>query len=330
MKRRTACNAMLLVMAALSSRMPRAQVVGRPARLAFLVEPALEAPLQQAIVKALLEGLRALGYVEGRNFSIEFRSADGNFSRLPTMAEELLRQRPDVLVTAWPASAMAAKEATRTVPVVAVSVDNPVAMGLAQSFSRPGGNITGIGSWALEIVAKRLQVLREFVPTARRVGILFNPDAVGPGGLEPALTNWQKGLGLAIHPYPARGPTDFDGAFAAMVRDGIGGLLVFADSNTYTHRVLLNQMCLQRRMPSVWGGRDFMTGGALASYQSDFPDMFRRSAALIGKILKGAKPGEVPFEQSSKLELVIDAKAARALGVVVPPALLLSADHVIE
>ena len=151
----------------------------------------------------------------------------------------------------------------------------------------------------------------------------------GPAGLN-RRTDWQKKLGLPIHAYPASGPGDFDGAFAAMARDGIGGLLVFADSNTYTHRVLLNQLCLQRRMPSVWGGRDFMTGGALASYQSDFPDMFRRSATLIDKILKGAKPGDIPFEQASKLELVIDAKAAKALGVVVPPALLLSADHVIE
>jgi len=151
----------------------------------------------------------------------------------------------------------------------------------------------------------------------------------GPAGLN-RRTDWQKKLGLPIHAYPASGPGDFDGAFAAMARDGIAGLLVFADSNTYTHRVLLNQLCLQRRMPSVWGGRDFMTGGALASYQSDFPDMFRRSATLIDKILKGAKPGDIPFEQASKLELVIDAKAAKALGVVVPPALLLSADHVIE
>ncbi|MEJ8823679.1 ABC transporter substrate-binding protein [Variovorax humicola] len=327
MNRREACIAMLPTL--VSPRILLAQVVGRMARIGFLVEPALDAPLQRAVVESLREGLRELGYIEGRNISIDFRSADGKYERLPALATELMLLKPDLLVTAYPTAALVAKDATRTLPVVAVCVDNPVLMGLAATFARPGGNFTGVGSWAHEIVSKRLQVMRELVPNARRLGILFNPLAV-VGGLDSPIVEWERTLGIPIQQYKSTSPDDFEGAFAAMARDGVGGLVVLADSNTYTHRVRLNQLCLQRRMPSVWGGRDWLMGGALASYQSDFPHMFRRSATLIDKILKGTKPGDIPFEQSNKLELVIDTRAARALGITVPKTLLLSADHVIE
>ncbi|MEP6874301.1 MAG: ABC transporter substrate binding protein, partial [Burkholderiales bacterium] len=141
---------------------------------------------------------------------------------------------------------------------------------------------------------------------------------------------WERTLGIPIRAYEARGLGDFEGVFSDMARDGVGGLLVLADTNTYVHRVRLNELCLQRRMPSVWGGRDFLTGGGLASYQSDWPAIFRRAAALVDKILKGGNPAEIPFEQATKLELVIDKKAAKALGITVPQALLLSADEVVE
>ncbi|MEP6875144.1 MAG: ABC transporter substrate-binding protein [Burkholderiales bacterium] len=286
--------------------------------------------MQRAVVEPFRQGLRELGYVEGQNIVIEFRWANGKYERLRVLADELLRLDLDVMVTAFPAPALVVKEATRSVPVVAASVDDPVDMGLAATMARPGGNITGISGFAQELVAKRLQLMRQLVPTARRIGILANPNAGRPDTLESAIVEWERALGIQIRPYRAREPEEFEGVFAAMARDGVSGLVVLADANTYTHRVRLNDLCLQRRMPSVWGGRDFLTGGGLASYQSDFPAMFRRAAALVDKILKGEKPAEIAFEQATKLELVIDKRAARAFGIAVPQSLLLSADEVIE
>jgi len=322
--RRIACLALFA-----SSQTILAQPIGRKARIGFLAEPPLDAPIRRGVVDPFRQGLRELGYTEGQNIVIEFRWADGKHERLRDLVGELLQLQLDVLVTAFPASALAAKNATRTLPVVAASVDNPVDMGLAVTMARPGGNITGISSWAQELVAKRLQLVRQLVPTARVIGILANPNA-GPATLDREIGNWERVIGARILMYRARGPDEFEAAFAAMARDGVEGLVVLADGNTYTHRVRLNEMCLQRRMPSVWGGRDFLTGGGLASYQSDLPAIFRRAATLVDKILNGEKPAEIPFEQSTKLELVIDKRSIKALGIVVPQALLLAADEVIE
>ena len=326
--RRTACSAVLPLLAL--PQVILAQVVVRKARIGFLAEMPLDPRMQQAALEPFLQGLRELGFIEGQNIILESRWADGKPERLPGLANELLRLELDVLVTAFPAAALVARDATRTVPVVAVSVANPVTMGLAATLARPGGNITGISSFALQVVAKRLQIVHELVPAARRIGILANPaEGVRPF-LNREIGNWEQTLGAQIRIYEARGPEEFEGAFAVMARDGIGALLVLADTNSYTHRVLLNDICLKRRMPSVWPGRDFLTGGGLASYQSDFPAMFRRAAALVDKILKGEKPAEIPFEQATKLDMVIDTRAAKALGITVPGALLLSADKVIE
>lgn len=328
MNRRTACTAAFSLLA--SPDVIRAQVVGRKARIGFLVETHLDRFIQHAALDPFRQGLRELGYAEGQNMVIEFRSAEGKHERLSELANELLQLQLDVLVAAFPSSALAAKNATRTVPVVAI-VDNPVETGLAATMARPGGNITGISSFAQEVAAKRLQLVHQLVPTARRIGILFNPNNTGVtrASLDREIAKWERSLGIQIVAYEARGPGDFESVFAALARDEIGGLVVLGDANTYIHRVRLNELCLQWRMPSVWPGRDFLTGGGLASYQSDFPAMFRRAAALVVKILKGEKPAEIPFEQATKLELVIDNKAAKALGVAVPQALLLSADEVI-
>jgi putative ABC transport system substrate-binding protein len=243
----------------------------------------------------------------------------------------LVELNVDVLVTAFPAPALAAKAATRELPIVAASVDNPVDMGLAATMARPGSNITGISGWAGELVEKRLQLLHELAPAARRVGILFNPDAaVTRAGLENSIVRWERILGIEIRAYDARTLHDLEGVFVALARDDVGGLVVLADGNTYTHRKALNDLCLERRMPSVWGGRDFLTGGGLASYQSDFPAIFRRAATLVDYILKGQKPADIPFELAAKLELVVDKRAAKALGIALPPAVLLAADELFE
>jgi len=327
MRRRTACAAVLILAA---SPLVLAQVVGRKARIGFLTEAPLDQVWQRAAVEPLRRGLRELGYVEGENMVFEIRSAEGKNELLKPLMNELLQLKLDVLVTAFPSAAMAAKNATRTLPVVAASVDNPVDMGLAATMARPGGNITGISSWGGEVVAKRLQLVRELVPGVRRVGILSNPNAIPRTDVERKVPEWERMLGRQIRLYEARGPDEFEAVFAAMARDGVGALIVFADANTYVNRARLNELCLQRRMPSVWGGSDFLTGGGLASYQSDIPAIFLRAATLVDYILKGQKPAEIPFEQATKLELIVDKRAARTLGISLPKALLLAADEVIE
>lgn len=328
MDRRRACLSCLFLASAATRA--AAQVAGRRARIGFVLEPPLDDAIRETIVGAFRQGLRELGHVEGQHFVLELRSADGKRERLPEAVDEVLKLQPDVLVAAFPAAALAVKKATSTVPVVAVSVDNPVETGLAETMARPGGNITGISSWGTELVAKRLQLLRELVPAARTVAILAGADSAMRPRLESSRVEWGRALGMQIRVYEARDLAGSEAAFAAMRRDGVTGLVVVADTNTYTNRVRLNELCLRQRLPSVWGGRDFLTGGALASYQSDFPALFKRAATLVDAILKGAKPGEIPFEQATKLELVIDHRAAKALRVVVPSALLFAADHVVE
>ena len=323
--RRAVCAVGLAWLA--SPRGALAQTASRTARVGFLIEPSIDDAIERTVLGPFRSGLTNLGYVEGANLVLSVRSAAGRNDALDERAAELLRLAPDVLVAAFPAATYAAKKATRTVPIVATTVDNPVLMGLAQTMAKPGGNNPGISSWGGEMVSKRLQLLRELVPSARVVGILTHPVALT--GTLP-VANWERALKAQIRVYESNGPDDMAAAFAAMVRDRVDGLLVLADGNSYTHRERLNALCLQRRLPSVWGGRDFLTGGGLASYQSDFPAMFRRAASLVDAILKGRAPADIPFEQATKLELVIDRRAARALGIAVPNALLLAADQVID
>jgi putative tryptophan/tyrosine transport system substrate-binding protein len=328
MKRRTFCSTFIgLVASPLSGS---SQPAPLKALIGFLAEPPADQVMLRTVVEPFRQGLRELGYVEGQNVSIEFRWAEGRHERLAGLAAELLRLELDVLVAAFPAPALVAKDATRKVPIVAVGVDDPVGMGLAATMAHPGGNVTGISSWGLELISKRLQVLRDLVPASRRVGILMNPNAGPRTTLDPRIRGWEQSLGAEIRVYEARGPDDFDGVFTALARDRVDGLVVLADANSYTHRARVNELCVQRRMPSVWGGRDFLTGGGLASYQSDFPAIFVRAATLVDKILKGANPADIPFEQATKLELIVDLRAAKALGIAIPQALLLSADEVIQ
>jgi len=324
-RRRAACAAALACLALPCRAL--AQPAARVAKVGLLIEPSIDAAIERGVLVPFRRGMAQLGYAEGANYVLTARSAAGRNDALDGAAVELLRIEPDVVVAAFPSAAYAAKKATRSVPIVAVSVDDPVAMGLAQTMAKPSGNITGISAWGGEIVAKRLQLLRELVPAGRTFGILIHPPAI-TGALP--TSRWETGINAKIRVYESNGPADMASAFAAMARDRIDGLLVLADGNSYTHRERLNALCIQHRLPSVWGGRDFLSGGALASYQSDFPAMFQRAAALVDAILKGRPPGDIPFEQASKLELVIDRRAARAIGVAVPGPLLVAADHVIE
>jgi len=325
MDRRRAC-ASLLAVAAFGAV---AQAVGRKARIGFVLEPPLDDAIRTALVGAFRQGLRELGQIEGEHYVLELRSANGRRDDLPDVVDAILKLQPDVLVAAFPAVARVVKRAGTSVAVVAVAVDNPVETGLAETMARPGGNFTGISSWGTELVAKRLQLLRDLVPSVRVVGILAGREGAIQSLRDAGVHEWGRALSLRVRVYEARDLGESEAAWKAMVKDRVGAVVVLADTNTYTNRARLNALCIESRLPSIWGGRDFLTGGGLASYQSDFRAIFKRAATLVDAILKGTKPGEIPFEQATKLELVIDQRAAKALGLVLPRAVLVAADEVI-
>ena len=307
-----------------------AQRVASKTRIGWLSAAAPEPWTLRAQVEPFRQGLRVLGWTEGQNLApIEFRWAEGKFERLPALLGELLRIDLDVLVTTSPRPAMLAKEAApRTLPIVALGVDDPVQMGLAASIARPGGNITGISAADAGLMEKRFQLLKDIVPAARRFAVVSNPASV------PTMANtvprWEAGLGMPLSLAEVRGPEDFDAAFAVLVRERVEGIVFIADAMIWTHRAKLGELCLKHRLPSVWGGGPYLDAGGLASYQGDWAALFRRSAALVDKVLKGTKPGEIAFEQGTKLELVVNLKGARALGITIPQSVLVQADEVIE
>jgi putative ABC transport system substrate-binding protein len=283
-----------------------------------------------SFIEPFAQGLRDAGFVEGRNLVIDTRYAEGKPERLPPLLAELLAARPDLILAAGPAPAKAAKAATTTVPIVAAAVDDPVAMGLVPSMVRPGGNITGISSFGGELVARRLQLLKDFVPQGKRFAVLANPNYVSPAEVRSLLERLEPRMGAPLNLALAAGPQDYEAAFADMQRQGVAGVVVLADATTWTHRAQLQGLMLAHRLPSVWGGRDYLGEAGLASYQSDFPALMRRAGTIAAQILKGANPAETPFEQATKLELVLNLKAARRLGIAVPAAVRVAADEVIE
>ena len=275
------------------------------------------------IVEPFLDGLRERGRVVGPDLAIEFRWPEGRPERIPGLVAELLRLDPDVLVTVGPRPAIVVRDATRTIPVVAIFINDAVQMGLAESLARPGRNFTGVSSFGIELIAKRLELMQQLVPAARRVGILSNPVSAGPRAeFEAAVRPFEQSMGIQVVIVDATALEQFDAAFEAFSRQAVDGVLIVADATFYAHRARLAELCNKHRLPSIWGGRDYLEGGGLASYQSDIPHMFRRGAYLVDAVLRGAKPAETPFEQASKLELAVNLKGARALGITVPRALL--------
>ncbi|MDR6858922.1 ABC transporter substrate-binding protein [Variovorax guangxiensis] len=307
-----------------------AQSVARKARIGFLSGARLGPESTRGMVEPFQRGMRELGNVEGQNLTIEFRWADGKQERLPELLAELLRLELDVLVTTGNHAPMLAKQANSTLPVVAVAIDDPVQMGLALSIARPGGNITGISGSFTGILAKRLQLLKDVVPSARRFAVLFNPYNATRTGIETDIAKYERTLAVPVLILAARGPEDFDAAFAAMARDRVDAVAILTDPAFFVHRARLGELCLKYRLPSVWGHKDFLGKWGVASYQGDFAAMFHRAATLVDRILKGTKPGDIAFEQVSKLDLVVNLKAAKALGLTIPQRVLLSADEVIE
>jgi putative ABC transport system substrate-binding protein len=276
-------------------------------------------------------GLRDLGYVEGQNIVVEYRWAEGRFHQLPELAGELVRQNVDILVTQVTQASLAAKNATRTIPIVMVGVGDPVGAGLVQSLSRPGGNVTGTSGQNTAVVGKSLQLLVETVPRAPRVAVLWNPaNSVFQGQMVRETEAAARALRIELQRVEARTAADLDVAFLTMAGQGAGALIVLADPVFNEHSARLAELATRARLPTVYGIREAAEAGGLMSYGPDRVELGRRSAAYVDRILKGAKPADLPVEQPTKFELVVNLKAARALGLTIPPSVLGRADEILE
>jgi len=275
------------------------------------------------------QGLRDLGYVEGRNVVIEFRDAEGKLERLPALAAELVALKVDVIVVGGTVAALAAKQATRTLPVVFVSAIDPVTDGLVTSLARPGGNVTGLSALAPELVGKRLELLKQAVPGVSQVAVLWQPGALGERterDLRKEAEVAARALGVRLQFVEARGPDDFDRAFSDMTKARAGALTVLGSTMLINERRRLVDLAAKNRLPAVYGLREYVDAGGLMCYGPNNADMSRRAATYVDKILKGAKPGDLPVEQPTKFELVINLKTAKALGLTIPPSLLQRAE----
>jgi putative tryptophan/tyrosine transport system substrate-binding protein len=306
-----------------------AQPAGKVSRIGFLF---FGAPGPSAEVDAFRQGLRELGYIEGQNATIEYRFAGGQVERLPELASELARLKVDVIVASNTPSAMAAKAATSTIPIVFAVVADAVGAGLISNFARPGGNITGLTSISSELSGKRLELLKEVAANASRLAVLYNPSDRSNVLMLKELQESARVLGLIVHPLEVRAPGDFGGAFAAMSRERDSVLFVAAGVLTLEHRnrKALVDLATKSRIPAMWGHRQFVEAGGLMSYAVNFYDQLRRAAIYVDKILKGAKPGDLPVEQPTRYELIINLKTAKALGLTIPQSLLVRADEVIQ
>jgi len=280
-------------------------------------------------VEALRAGLRELGYVERRKLSFEFRWAEAAH-QMPELAAELVRAGVDVIVVPSSLETAAALATTKTVPVVFAAHADPVGVGHVASLAQPGGNATGLTMLLTDITANQLEALKEALPNARRFGVLFAPTAPSHIPALKAAEAAAHSLGVELRMAPVRAEEDFDGAFANMVQGGVDGFMALATPLTFSRRALLAELALKHRLASVFGTKDNVRAGGLMSYAPDPNDLTRQAAAYIDKILKGAKPAELPVEQASRYELIINLRTAKALGLAIPPTLLARADEVIE
>ena len=303
-----------------------AQQVGKQYRIGVL--ETTPADMNAANIDALRDGMRVLGYVEGRNLVIEYRSANGRGELFPELAMDLLRLKVDVIVTRGTPAVLAAKNATRTVPVVMAAMGEPLMV--VSSLAHPGGNITGLSGYSTDLEAKRFEVLKEMVPSAARVAGLYN---MGNAVVPPQWNELQKAaqtLRVQSQLLDVRKSEDIAPAFDAASRQHADGLMVGIDALTQANRKLIAELALKHRIPTIYVSKEFVEAGGLIAYGPSYTDLYRRAASYIDKVLKGEKPGDLPIEQPTKFELVINLKTAKALGLTVPPLLLGRADEVIE
>jgi len=285
------------------------------------------------MTEAFRQGLRDLGYVDGSSVAIEYRDAEGKLERLPALAVELVALKVDVIVAPTDLATLAAKQATRTIPIVFTLVPDPVGSGLVTSLARPGGNATGLSNLTAHLVGKRLQLLTQAVPGVSRVAALWAPNAPGERTEKDMLKGAEvaaRALGVRLQVVETRGPEDFDRAFSDMTSAGAGALTMLPSSMLFNERRRLVDLAAKHRLPAVHYARQFVDAGGLMAYGANAADLHRRAATYVDKILKGAKPADLPVEQPTKFELAINLKTAKALGLEVPPLLIAQADELIE
>jgi putative ABC transport system substrate-binding protein len=279
---------------------------------------------------ALRKGLRELGWIEGQNFAIETRFADGNSDRLAALAVELVRQRVDLILVGSTPGTLAAKIATGSIPIVMVTTGDPVGGGLVASLARPGGNVTGVTALGQALTAKRLELIKEAVPGITRVAILTDPGSPYTAPFLKDREQIARTLGLELRVLEARDPGNLERVLARMGAERAGALMVLSDVMFITHRKRIVELVAKSRVPAVYPDREFVDAGGLMFYGASIADMYHDAASYVVKILKGAKPAELPVEQPTKLELIINLKTAKALGLTIPPAVLARADRVVE
>ena len=307
-----------------------AQQPGKAYRIGILSNVPLSDAGGARLWGEFIRGLRDQGYVDGQNIVIEHLSSAGQYDRLPTLAAELVRHKADVIVAPAAQNVVAAKQASATIPIVMVGVGDPLADGLIASLPKPGGNVAGTSFLTSAVISKQLEFLRQLVPRSTRLAVLLNPaNPSHPRGFEQARTA-ARPLGVAVHAVEARGPDDLERAFVAASRAGTTGLLVPWDGMFLLHRARIAQLAAKTQLPTLYGQSEFIHAGGLACYGPSGSESFRGAAAYVAKILKGAKPADLPVEQPTKFELVINLKTAKALGLTIPQSLLQRADQVIE
>jgi ABC-type uncharacterized transport system substrate-binding protein len=302
----------------------RAQQPGKVWRMGFI------AHRYESFYDALFEGLRELGYTEGQNIVIERRYAEGRAERFQEFAAEMVRLKVDIIVVVTTPAALAARNATTTIPIVHPAAIDPVGTGLVRSLAHPGGNITGLAVLNAELSAKRLEVLKEVVPGLSRGAVLWNAANPANALAWKETEDAARALGVTLQSQEVRAPKDFEGTFATMARQRPDVLLVLQDALTLQHRKQIIDFALRERLPSMFVGKEWVQEGGLMSYGDSLPDRYRRAASLVDRILHGAKPADLPVEQPTKFELFVNLKTAKAIGLTIPETFLARADEVIE
>jgi ABC-type uncharacterized transport system substrate-binding protein len=310
-----------------------AQKPPKVARLGYLLTGSLDSPETRAALDVFRQGLRELGYVEGQNVVIEFRTAEGKIERFPELARELVRLKVDLIVAGTTPAARGARQATTTVPIVAFAMGDPVGDGLVDSLARPGGNITGLTFLGPQLVPKRLELLKELLPRASRVAALWQPGAFAERTMNDMWKETEaaaRTLGVQLQSVDARRPEQLEGAFSRMAAGRVDAILVFPSTMLFNERRRLVALAAKVRLPAMFNAREFVEIGGLIGYGASLADLIRRSGIFVDKILRGARPADLPVEQPTKFDLAINIKTARALGLTIPPMVLARADRVIE
>jgi ABC-type uncharacterized transport system substrate-binding protein len=311
----------------------RSQQAGKIPRIGFMVTGALESPDQRILLEAFRQGLREHGYVEGQNIVVDYRAADGKIERFPEVARELLDLSPDLIWANNTPAARAAKQVTTTIPIVVPIMGDPVSDGLVASLARPGGNVTGLTFLGPELAAKRLELLKQALPGISHVAALWHPGAYGEPTMREMMRNVEAAAGalqVQLRLVEVREAADFARAFSAMAAERPDALFILPSPMLFTERRLIVELGTRHRLPSIAVAREFVELGGLMAYGASIPDLIRRAGSYADRILRGAKPADLPVEQASKYQLVINLSTAKALGLEIPPTLLARADEVIE